>query len=70
MSANMIASFFNAVLWASEMYGSGAAGNGCWRACMRSCEALTASSIDDRYVIYTLVGNYCKVSVILVDFVS
>ena len=52
------------------MDGSGVAGDGCRRACMRSREAITASSIDDRYGILTFVGNHCNVSVILVDFVS
>ena len=66
----MIASCFNAIVWASEMDGSGVAGDGCRRACMRSHEAITASSIDDRYGILTFVGNHCNVSVILVDFVS
>ena len=58
--------FFNAIVWASEMDGSGVAGDGCRRACMRSREAITASLIDDRYGILT----HCNVSVILVDFVS
>ena len=52
------------------MDGNGVAGDGCRRACMRFCEAITALSIDDRYGILTFVGNHYNVSVILVDFVS
>lgn len=70
MSENMIASWVMAVLWASEIDGSGVAGDGFRRACIRARDARTASSMEDRYGILTLVGNHCKVSVMRVDLVS
>ena len=52
------------------MYGLPQAGDGFRRACIRARDARTASSMEDRYGILTLVGNHCTVSVMRVDLVS